>query len=121
MIEARSLRRSFDGGRVEALRGVTLAIATGEFVAVQGPSGCGKSTLLHIIGALDAPTSGQVLFRGAPLDRLGDPAAFRSRTVGFIFQGSCLLPTLTAVENVQIPMFETSRSATERCHRAETL
>jgi ABC-type lipoprotein export system ATPase subunit len=121
LIEARGLRRTFDDGRVEVLRGLDIAIAAGEFVAVQGPSGCGKSTLLHILGALDAPSSGELWFGGKPRDRLGDLASFRARTVGFVFQSSHLLPTLSAFENVQIPMFEMPWPAGQRRRRALAL
>jgi ABC-type lipoprotein export system ATPase subunit len=121
LIEARGLRRSFEAGRVEALRGVDLRLAEGEFVAIQGPSGCGKSTLLQILGGLDEPTAGDVLFRGEPRRRVRDLAGFRARTVGFIFQSAHLLPTLTALENVQIPMFEMPWRPAERRDRARTL
>ena len=121
VVEARGLRRTFDSGRVEALRGVDLTVGEGEFVALQGPSGCGKSTLLHILGALDAPTGGTVSFRGTPLDRVRNLPAFRASSVGFIFQSACLLPTLSAVENVQIPMFEMPWSVSERQRRALSL
>lgn len=95
-------------------------------MALQGPSGCGKSTLLHILGALDAPTAGTVSFRGTPLDRVRNLPAFRAKSVGFIFQAACLLPTLSALENVQIPMFEISRttspsnSTTSRSERSRS-
>jgi putative ABC transport system ATP-binding protein len=121
LIEARELRRTFDEGRVEALRGVSFVINEGEFVAIQGPSGSGKSTLLQMLGALDSPTDGEMLFRGKSLDLRGDMTAFRARTVGFIFQSFHLLPTLTAIENVQIPMFETAWSPQERRQRATSL
>lgn len=121
LIEASGLRRTFDEGRVEALRGLDFAIAPGDFIAIQGPSGSGKSTLLHILGALDAPSGGELRFRGTPLDRLGNLAAFRARTVGFVFQSSYLLPTLSALENVQIPMFEMPWPARERRTRALAL
>ena len=120
-IEARGLRRTFDAGRVEALRGVDLVVAAGEFVGIQGPSGCGKSTLLHILGALDAPTGGALRVGGAALDQVGNLAAFRARTVGFVFQQSLLLPTLSPLENVQIPMFEMPWPAKERPARAAAL
>ncbi|MEY2531758.1 MAG: putative transport system ATP-binding protein [Verrucomicrobiota bacterium] len=106
LIETRDLRRSFDGGRVEALRGVSITIAEGESVAVAGPSGCGKSTLLQMLGALDEPTEGDVLFRGQSLRQIRDHSLFRARTIGFVFQSFHLLPTLSALENVQMPMFE---------------
>ncbi len=121
LVEARGVCRSFDNGRVHALRGVDLAVSAGESVAITGPSGSGKSTLLHIIGTLDRPSSGEVCFEGRPLEAVGDLAPFRSRTVGFIFQSFNLLPTLTALENVQIPMFETTPSAGRRLARAEAL
>ena len=121
LVEARDLRRTFDEGRVEALRGISFTIGEGEFVAIQGPSGCGKSTLLQMLGALDAPTGGTLQFRGNSFDLLGDMATFRARTVGFIFQSFHLLPTLSAIENVQIPMFEMPWPAHERRKRAKDL
>ena len=116
-LEAKALTREFDEGQVKALRGVDFSIEEGEFVAIVGPSGCGKSTLLQLLGALDRPTSGTLLYRGISLPD-PNPAAYRARQVGFIFQAFHLLPTFTAAENVQIPMFETDRSASERRDRA---
>ena len=81
------------------MRGVSLAIAEGEFAAITGPSGCGKSTLLHLLGGLDRPTAGAVYFRDQPLSRL-DLDTYRAREVGFVFQSFHLMATLTAVENV---------------------
>ena len=121
LIRARDLWRTFEGGRVEALRGANLAIPEGSFVAVAGPSGCGKSTLLQLIGNLDRPTSGEVYFRSRALGEIPDAAAFRARTVGFIFQSFHLLPTLTALENVPIPMFEMPWPSWERRRRAADL
>jgi ABC-type lipoprotein export system ATPase subunit len=89
---------------VHALDGVSLSVAHGEFVAVMGPSGCGKSTLLNMLGALDQPTEGEVWVAGQNLAHLPDVDGFRARTVGFIFQLHNLLPTLTALENVEVPM-----------------
>src|SRR5204863_2835079 len=86
-----------------------------------GPSGCGKSTLLQMLGALDRPDAGTLRYRGASLPDLRDPAAYRAREIGFIFQAFHLLPTLTAAENVQIPMFETDRPLRERKERAMSL
>ena len=83
-----------------------------------GPSGCGKSTLLQMFGALDRPTSGTLLYRGQSLPDHPNPAAYRAHEVGFTFQAFHLLPTFTAAENVQIPMFETDRSVSERRERA---
>jgi putative ABC transport system ATP-binding protein len=122
LIEAREVTRHFDGGRVQALGGVTFAIRDGEFVAVVGPSGSGKSTLLQILGTLDAPTSGSLMFRGRSVAAIRDLSQFRARTIGFIFQSFHLLPTLTAIENVQIPMFEMPwRSPARRQRAAELL
>ncbi len=121
MIEAKDLTREFDDGQVKALRGVDFTILEGEFVAITGPSGCGKSTLLQLLGSLDRPTSGELLYRGESLPDRPDPAAYRACEIGFIFQAFHLLPTFTASENVQIPMFETSRSLSERRERAAEL
>ena len=118
LLEAKALTREFDEGQVKALRGVDFSIKEGEFVAITGPSGCGKSTLLQLLGALDRPTSGTLLYRGNSVPDHPNPAAYRAREVGFIFQGFHLLPTFTAAENVQIPMFEIDRSVSERHERA---
>lgn len=105
MIETHDLTRIYgDGEEIRALDGVTMSIEAGEFVAVMGPSGSGKSTLLHVLGALDAPTSGKVFVNGQDLSILRDVDRFRAKTVGFMFQLHNLLPTLTARENVEIPM-----------------
>ena len=96
-------------GRVRALDGINLAVREGEFLAVMGPSGSGKSTLLHLLGALDRPTSGQVYVAGERLADVRDLDRFRSRTVGFVFQMHNLIATLTARENVEVPMFRRER------------
>ncbi|MGI8890518.1 MAG: ABC transporter ATP-binding protein [Chthoniobacterales bacterium] len=121
LLEAKGLTREFDDGQVQALRGVDFAIHEGEFVAITGPSGCGKSTLLQLLGSLDRPSGGELLYRGESLPDRPDPAAYRACEIGFIFQAFHLLPTFTASENVQIPMFETSRSLSERRERAAEL
>lgn len=121
LIETRDLRRSFDGGRVNALRGINLSIGEGESVAVAGPSGCGKSTLLQMLGALDEPTEGDILFQGQSLCELRDPSLFRAHTIGFVFQSFHLLPTLSALENVQMPMVEMAWSPKKRRARAMEL
>jgi ABC-type lipoprotein export system ATPase subunit len=118
LLTAKALTREFDEGTVKALRGVDFTINEGEFVAVTGPSGCGKSTLLQLLGALDRPSSGTLLFRGESIPDNPDPARYRASEVGFIFQAFHLLPTFTAAENVQIPMFESHRSLSERHERA---
>jgi putative ABC transport system ATP-binding protein len=91
---------------VHVLQGVSLSIAAGEFAAVMGPSGSGKSTLLHLLGALDVPTSGSVVLAGRDLGGLSERrrALLRQRQIGFVFQAFNLLPTLTAAENVALPL-----------------
>lgn len=119
--EAIGLKKEYDNGQVQALRGIDFRIHEGEFIAIVGPSGCGKSTLLQMLGALDTPSEGSLLYRGKSLPDLPDHAAYRAREIGFIFQSFHLLPTFTAMENVQIPMFESHWSLTERKERAAAL
>lgn len=114
---ARELIRSFDRGSVQALRGVNLDLPAGGLAALIGPSGCGKSTLLQILGALDRPDRGELLFDGKPVFQQDLPA-FRAREIGFIFQSFHLIPTLTALENVQIPMLAGTLPTKERRQRA---
>ena len=121
VVEAIGLKKEYDDGQVKALRGVDLRISQGEFVAIVGQSGSGKSTLLQMFGALDHPSAGSLLYRGASLAGRADLASYRANQIGFIFQAFHLLPTFTAIENVQIPMFETHRSASERTVRATEL
>jgi putative ABC transport system ATP-binding protein len=105
IVETRDLAKVYgDGTQVRALDGVNMRIAPGEFVSVMGPSGSGKSTLLNMIGALDRPTDGTVRINGEDLAKVRNLDAFRARTVGFIFQLHNLIPTLTARENIEVPM-----------------
>lgn len=120
ILEVHSLFKSYDEGRIEALRGVDLSIEPGEFVAISGHSGSGKSTLLHMLGGLDSPSSGKVLFRGEPLGSSIDLDTYRCHHVGFIFQAFYLLPTLRALENVQTPMLAANGGG-NRQQRAEEL
>lgn len=116
------LFKTYPDGEVHALNGVTISIREGEYVAITGPSGCGKSTLLNMLGALDRPDSGEVYFRGERLSACRDLDRFRARQIGFVFQSFFLLPTLTARENVQVPMFEgPPRSSRERVKKADEL
>ena len=125
VLDVRDARRTYalGSGPVPALRGVSFAVRRGEWVAVVGPSGCGKSTLLHLMGAVDRPTGGQVLIGGRDVGRMGDREAteFRLRHVGFVFQRFYLLPTLTARENVELPMAEAGVKGAERRARAREL
>jgi ABC-type lipoprotein export system ATPase subunit len=105
IIETQDLNRIYgDGEQIHALDQVNLHISAGELVAVMGPSGSGKSTLLNVIGALDRPTSGKVYIDGQDLAKIRNKDKFRARTVGFVFQLHNLLPTLSALENVEVPM-----------------
>jgi putative ABC transport system ATP-binding protein len=121
ILEARGLAKSYDEGRVEALRGVDVTIDAGEYVAISGPSGSGKSTLLHLLGGLDTPTVGQVFYKKSELGKAVDLDSYRSRQVGFIFQAFYLLPTLRAVENVQVAMLAVHEKANHRAERAAAL
>jgi putative ABC transport system ATP-binding protein len=126
VIELAHATRTYGAGTPEevlALRDVDLKIPSGEFVSVGGPSGCGKTTLLNLIGLLDAPTSGEVRWDGRAVGSLTDRerARRRLRGVGFIFQRFYLLPTLTARENVELPMRAVRLPRTERTRRASEL
>lgn len=122
LIRTINLTKVYGAGEaaVRALDGVNLTVARGEFLAVMGPSGCGKSTLLNMLGALDQPSAGEVWVAGENLARLKNVDAFRARTVGFVFQLHNLLPTLTALENVEVPM-QGQLPAGKRRERARTL
>jgi ABC-type lipoprotein export system ATPase subunit len=122
VVETRNLTKIYgDGNGVRALDGVSFTIRAGEFVAVMGPSGSGKSTLLNILGALDRPTSGVCLVNGQELAKVKDLDRFRSKTVGFVFQLHNLIPTLSAAENVEVPLQEENMSDAARRKRAEEL
>jgi putative ABC transport system ATP-binding protein len=122
LIELRDVIKTYALGHeaVRALRGVSLTIDQGEFVALVGPSGSGKSTLMHLIGLLDRPTSGTYLFEGEDVSRLSRTglATLRNRKIGFVFQGFHLLPRQTAWENVTLPMLYAGRPTGERRSRA---
>jgi putative ABC transport system ATP-binding protein len=120
-LEVRNLHKSYDDGRIEALRGVDLTINAGEYIAISGASGSGKSTLLHLLGGLDVATSGEVLFEDAILGTTIDLDEYRAHRIGFIFQAFYLLPTLSAMENVQVPMLAISGGSNSRAERAEAL
>ncbi|HMI56639.1 MAG TPA: ATP-binding cassette domain-containing protein, partial [Gemmatimonadaceae bacterium] len=125
LVRARDVRRDYPLEReaVHALRGVSLEIAKGEYLAIVGPSGCGKSSLLNLLGAIDAPTSGSVEIEGRDVGTLGDREVteFRLRHIGFVFQRFYLLPILTARENIELPMAEAGVSAADRRQRSTEL
>jgi putative ABC transport system ATP-binding protein len=117
VLEAYGLVKTYDTGgvKVAALRGVDIAIERGEFVAIMGPSGCGKSTLLNLLAGLDRPTAGEVRLDGERIDQLNETelARLRRRKIGFVFQFFNLLPTLSVVENVELPLLLVGRRRKE--------
>ena len=119
-VEVEHVRKGFENGRIHALEDVSLQLDPGELVALTGSSGSGKSTLLNLIGALDRPDEGEIHVAGQDVARLDDPAAYRADVVGFVFQFHNLITTLTALENVQIPMIG-RRGRAERERRAREL
>ncbi len=122
MLELIDATKNYVQGRrtVQAVRGVTLRVRAGEFVTIMGPSGSGKSTLMHLLGALDTPSSGRAVFHGQDLQALSDRqrALLRRDRIGFVFQAFNLLPTLTAAENVALPLLLGSRSRRDALARA---
>jgi putative ABC transport system ATP-binding protein len=125
VLSLRDVQRDYrmGGDVVRALRGVSLDVAGGDYVAVVGPSGCGKSTLLNLLGAIDRPTAGIVRFRGRDVSTMrdGEATQFRLRNVGLVFQRFYLMPILSARENIELPMAEAGVRKTERAARAREL
>jgi putative ABC transport system ATP-binding protein len=121
-IEARDVRKVYrlDGVEVSALRGVTLRVGEGEYVAITGPSGSGKSTLMHLFGCLDRPSSGTLLVGGRSISEMGDAqlAQLRNSEIGFVFQSFQLLPRTSAVDNVALPLVYRGVGRSERRRRA---
>ena len=125
VVQARGLTRDYSFGKevVHALCGVSFDVPESDYVAIVGPSGCGKSTLLNLLGAIDRPTRGSVVINGTDVARMSDREAtsFRLRNIGFVFQRFYLMPTLSARENVELPMAEAGISKTDRLARAKEL
>jgi ABC-type lipoprotein export system ATPase subunit len=119
-VEVRGVTRVYPG-QVAALDGLDLTVRYGETVAITGPSGCGKSTLLHLLAAIDAPTAGSVTVAGHDLAHVRDLSAYRRQVVGLVFQFHNLLPQLSAISNVELPMFGAGRTARQRETRAREL
>ena len=125
VVEARNVTRLFAmaAGPVTALRDVSLRLEEGEYVAITGPSGCGKSTLLHLVGCVDTPTSGSIVFEQRDVARLPESERSRIRLtrIGFVFQRFFLLPMLTAAENIELPQSEAGVAAAARRARTSEL
>ena len=123
LVSVRNLGKAYQRGpeKVEVLNGLDLEIAEGDFVALMGPSGSGKSTLLNLIGGLDTPTSGEIEVAGERIDRMGPAqlASWRSRHVGYVFQFYNLMPALTALKNVELPLLLTHLNGVQRRRNAE--
>lgn len=117
-VEIKDLYKSYEDGKIKALNGINLTIADGEFVSIIGPSGSGKSTLLNMLGALDVPDSGSIKVAGEDLSSSKKLNEFRGEKIGFIFQLHNLIPNISVVENIEIPMFPQKLSSKEMRNRA---
>ena len=124
LIVLRNIAKTYRRGEesISIFSDLNLAIPSGDFVAMMGPSGSGKTTLLNLLGGLDRPTSGTILFDGAPIEKLTENqlSAWRAANIGFIFQFYNLMPTMSAARNVELPLLLTSLSASERKKRVKT-
>ena len=119
--ELKHVSREYDGGRIVALQDVTMQVGLGEWLSITGPSGSGKSTLLHLLSGLDRPTTGSIVFDGKEKISSRQWARLRARRIGFIFQSFNLMPALTALENVEVPLFGVMRRSAQRRQRAMDL
>ena len=119
--ELKHVSREYDGGRIVALQDVTMQVGLGEWLSITGPSGSGKSTLLHLLSGLDRPTTGSIVFDGREKISARQWARLRARRIGFIFQSFNLMPALTALENVEVPLFGVMRRSAQRRQRAMDL
>jgi len=122
LIEVKDLHKVYDDGLIQSLNGITLTLEAGKIYALMGSSGCGKSTLLNLIGTLDTPTSGEILYEGKHLDEVGSLSTFRRDFIGFVFQFHHLIPVLTLSENVESALLSNHDvTAAERRERAMSL
>jgi ABC-type lipoprotein export system ATPase subunit len=121
LLQLNDVRREFDGGRIVALDGISLTIEAGETVAILGPSGSGKSTLLNVVSGLDQPSAGDVRFEGKTIRSRNAWADLRATRIGIIFQNFCLIPTLSATENIEVAMMTQPGGPGQRRERALAL
>jgi putative ABC transport system ATP-binding protein len=121
LLRTEHVSKLYPDGEVHAVEDVSINIRRGEYVAIMGPSGSGKSTLLNLLGALDLPTTGEIYFENEAFSTIKNLDRFRSQKLGFVFQSFHLLPILTAAENVQVPMFESTLTASARMRKANEL
>lgn len=121
ILHIEGLHLHFDDGQTKALNGVDLDVKEGEFVAIVGPSGSGKSSLLNVMGTLDAPTAGELVFREQPYSKIKNASLFRRENIGFIFQAFHLIPTLSALDNVIVPTIGCAGAADAYKAHAEAL
>ena len=121
IVEIKNLEKSYEKGQIKALNGINLEIKEGEFVSIIGPSGSGKSTLLNMLGALDIADNGTITVADYDLTQNKKLAEFRSKKIGFIFQLHNLIPNISVIENIEIPMFEGKLSGKERRKRSMEL
>lgn len=118
IIEIHNLKKNYDKGNIKALNGIDLEIKKGEFISIMGPSGSGKSTLLNMIGALDRAEEGSIKVANIDLMKTTDLSEFRSQEIGFVFQMHNLIPNLSVLENVEIPMYESKLTSKQMRKRA---
>jgi len=118
IIEIRDLKKGYDNGKIKALNGMNLKVKKGEFISIMGPSGSGKSSLLNMIGGLDVADEGTILVAGIDMMKTKNLNKFRSKEIGFVFQMHNLIPNLTVIENVEIPMYETNTNSKDMRNRA---
>ena len=118
IIEIKDLKKGYDNGKIKALNGMNLKVKKGEFISIMGPSGSGKSSLLNMIGGLDIADEGTIKVAGIDMMKTKNLNKFRSKEIGFVFQMHNLIPNLSVVENVEIPMYETNTSSKDMRKRA---
>ena len=118
IIEIKDLKKGYDNGKIKALNGMNLEVKKGEFISIMGPSGSGKSSLLNMIGGLDIADEGTIKVAGIDMMTTKNLNKFRSKEIGFVFQMHNLIPNLSVVENVEIPMYETNTSSKDMRKRA---